>query len=305
MRGSGVLLLLLGWELAPRLHWVESWYIPSLTTVLTQLLVLIHSGMLFTHVMVSTWRVVNGLLIAIGIGLPLGMFLGRWGGSLAELLNPLLRLLSQVNPLSLLPVFMIGFGIGESVKLAVVAWVCIWPILFNTIGGVQNLDRQWIKTANSLGLSPISMMIKVLIPGAAPAFFVGVRIGVQWAFFVLIAGEMLGADAGLGRMLAATFHLGMVPHMFAAGLSIVLLGIGFNGVLIFLERTLFFWKMPQNRKERFICCKNLKVTGRMLGVALVAGIIGVNLIGGAELRKARNHPPPLNYSAERYYNMSE
>jgi hypothetical protein len=95
------------------------------------------TGRLHVHLFLSLQRALLGFTIASLAGLPLGFLLGGWFKRFEEHLNPLLNILSQVNPFSVFPVFVLLFGIGEAAKAAIIFWVCVWPILFGTITGVK------------------------------------------------------------------------------------------------------------------------------------------------------------------------
>lgn len=242
LKASGVLLLTLLWEIGPRLHWVDAQFLPPFSEVIMTLGHLLMEGNLLTHTLVSLWRALTGLLLAAVFAVPLGFVIGGWFPQSIPYLNPLFRIWSQVNPFSLLPVFILFFGIGEQAKLVVVAWICFWPLFYNTITGVQNLDSVLVKTAHSMGVSPYQLFSKVLLPGAMPQIFTGFRLGAELAFFMLIAAEMVGAHAGLGWMLHNAAMLNLVPRIYASGLLIVLLGVFVHQVLLTLERGLLTWQ---------------------------------------------------------------
>lgn len=235
-----LLAILLLWEIGPRLGWADPRFLPPFSEVLMTIHHLAMDGSLFIHLIVSLWRVVLGLALAVLIGLPLGLVLGGWLTGLEKTLRPLIRILGQVNPISLMPVFMVFFGIGEPVKIVIVAWVCVWPILFHTITGIRTVDPLLIKSALSMGLSRFGLIYKVLLPGALPTVFVGLRIGTSLAFFLLIAAEMLGASSGLGWLV----HYSGVSGLYAGGTLIILLGVAVNKLLLRLEKGLFVWKEP-------------------------------------------------------------
>ncbi|OAA93843.1 ABC transporter permease [Clostridium coskatii] len=238
----GVMLILLLWQLLPSEGILDSQFVPPLSKVLVQLCNLwVYNG-LFIHIMVSLWRVIVGLLIAIVIAVPLGFLLGGWFTHAADILDPLFRIFSQVNPFSLMPIFILFFGIGESAKLAVVAWVCMWPVLYNTIAGARRVDPILIKTALSMKASNWQMLTKVMLPGAGPSIFLGLRVGVEMSFFMLIGAEMVGATAGVGWFFHNSAMNNQIPRMYAAGICIVILGLALNRFLIYIQNKMFFWK---------------------------------------------------------------
>jgi NitT/TauT family transport system permease protein len=242
LRPVGILVFLCLWEVLARADILDSQFVPPLSAVLEKMYELWQEGILFTNVMVSLWRAVVGLTLACVVALPLGLLLGHAFKDTADYFNPLLRILAQVNPFSLIPIFILFFGIGEVAKIAVVAWVCIWPVLFHTVEGARNVDPVLIKTARSVNSSGLDLLGKVVLPAASPSIFTGLRIGVEMSFFMLIAAEMIGATFGLGAFMHIAVMNMQLARMYAAAVAIVAVGVFFNLLLKTLQTRLFFWK---------------------------------------------------------------
>jgi NitT/TauT family transport system permease protein len=197
---------------------------------------------MLVHVKVSILRAGVGFLLAGIIAVPLGFLLAGGFRKLEEILDPLLQILAQVNPFSLFPVFILLFGIGEVAKISIIFWVSIWPILFSTITGVKTIDPLLIKAAQAMGTSKIRLFWKVVLPGAAPSIFSGLRMSAGNAFLMLIAAEMIGASAGLGWMVLNSEVNFQINRLFAAALTIALLGIFINKAIGFVEKKVVVWK---------------------------------------------------------------
>lgn len=244
LRISGLLLLIIVWEAAPKLGWVDFQFVPTFTVTVKALIKLFTVNNLYMHIMSSLWRVLAGLLISSAIAIPSGFIFGRWFLSFYEALEPLFRIFTKVNPFSLMPVFILLFGIGERIRIAVVVWVCIWPVLFATVNGVRNMDNELVKVALSMRTTPVGLIFKILLPGSMHSIFNGLRIGVEMSFFILIAGEMLGANSGLGVIIHNSNHYFNMPRLYAGALTVVLLGVFLNTFLKYLQNGIFFWKEP-------------------------------------------------------------
>jgi NitT/TauT family transport system permease protein len=285
VRGSGLGVFFLLWEIAPRLGWIDAQFAPPLSKVLATIWQLLAEDSLQVHLLVSLWRVGVGLLVSILIAVSLGLILGGWLTGLARALNPLLRILGQVNPFSLMPLFMLFFGIGERMKVAVLVWVCVWPILHHTITGVQAIDPALVKSALSMGISRQSLLTRVLLPGAARSVFVGIRVAAGLSFFMLIAAEMIGANAGLGWLMHNSAALYLVPRIYAVGTVIVILGVAINKVLLFLEQRIFFWEGGRRAPHSHaVTTAPRKLGAWQLAVSAALFMVAL-LLGGRQVEK--------------------
>jgi NitT/TauT family transport system permease protein len=234
------------WEVAPRTGLVDRTFLPPLSEVLVDGWRLIGNGQLLAHVEASVSRALSGLLVAIVIGIPLGLLIG-WYARLAEIVTPLLELFRNTAPLALLPVFILLLGIGEASKAALVVYSCLWPILLNTISGVHGVDPLLIKAARGMGLSPVRLFFKVILPAAVPTIFVGVRLAGAFSLVVLIAAEMIGAKSGLGYLIIYSQYNFQLQDMYVGILTITAIGLAFNRGLLALERHFTSWKPPAVR----------------------------------------------------------
>lgn len=244
---SGLLTFFLLWEIAPRLGWVNGQFIPPLTEVLAYLWKLAADGSLFIHTAASLQRMVIGLTLAVFVAVPAGFLLGGVFPAASKHLRPLLRILGQINAFSLFPLFILFFGIGEFAKVAIIFWSTLWPVLFTTILGIQQVDPLYIKSAKSVGANRYTIFSQVILPGAAPVIFTGVRFGATHAFLMLMAAEEVGAKAGLGWVILNSAVNSIMPRLFAAAIVIALLGLVINYFLKFLEDTIIDWQPDAGR----------------------------------------------------------
>ncbi len=231
----GIAVLVILWEVAPRLGWIDSQFFPALSSVFAEGVKLWADGTLLLHIAVSLQRTFLGLMGATALAIPLGFVLGGWFPRFTRFLSPLLNLFGQINAFSLFPLFVLFFGIGELAKFSIIFWSCLWPILFMTIAGVQRVEPLFIKLARSMGGGRRILLVHVLIPGALPSIFTGVRIGATVAFLMLIAAEMIGASSGLGWLVHNSSVNYIIPRLYLAALLIALLGMIFNYSLHRLE----------------------------------------------------------------------
>jgi NitT/TauT family transport system permease protein len=240
-RSIAIAALLAVWETFPRLNVVDATFLPPLSQVLQAWWALAASGQLAQHVEASLARSLSGFGLAIAVAVPLGLLIG-WYKPVATLLSPLLELFRNTAALALLPVFVLILGLGETSKIAIILYGCLWPILLNTISGVRTVDPLLVKSARSLGLSPLRLFRQVILPAAVPTIFTGIRLAGAYSILILIAAELVGAKAGLGYLITyAQFNFD-VPDMYAGILSISAIGLVINRLLVALERRFSTWR---------------------------------------------------------------
>lgn len=283
LRSSGIVFFLILWEVSSRLRWIDPYFLPRFSVVIAEIVRLIADGSLVSNLAISSARAVGGLSIACLVGLPLGFAFGRWFPATAEALDPLLRIMSQVNPFLVLMASTLILGFGETTKFVVIAWVSVWPLLFYTITGVRSVDPVLVKTARSLGISERGLLLKIIIPAALPTIFTGLRISAGITFFILVAVEMLNASSGLGYFEHNSAMNFEINSMYAGASVIILLGFLLNRFLIALERSLFAWKAPVDFLLGSVqaTSRNTRWCPGRFGLAAATLIITVLLVGGS------------------------
>lgn len=240
-----ILAVLLIWEMAPRIGLVDPFVLPSFSKVLQGLTGLIMKGEMPRHIAASLERAGSGFALAIGFSIPLGVFMG-WFKRLERIVNPLLEMGRNTSVLALYPVFILFFGVGEVSKVAIIFWGTIWPTLLNTIGGVKNVDPLLVKCARSMGVSTLTLFRKVILPATIPSILTGLRLSAATAILILVAAEMLNANAGLGFMIFYYESRYEIPEMYSGIILLSILGVLVNYLLSALEKYLTKWKEQIN-----------------------------------------------------------
>ena len=241
-----ILLLLILWEIAPRMGLVDSTFFPPFSKVAESWWGLVISGDLYAHFQASILRSLFGFGLAILVSIPLGLIIG-WYPLASELLNPVLEVFRNTAALALLPVFILLLGIGETSKVSIVFFACTFPIHLNTINAVRNVDPLLIKAAKSLALPSYRLFYKVILPASIPTIFTGIRMAGSSSILVLIAAEMVGAKEGLGYLINYSQQNFQIPQMYAGIITISLLGVAINYLLVSLERKFSSWKTNSNQ----------------------------------------------------------
>jgi len=236
-----IALFLLAWELAPRLDLINRTFLPPFSEVIAKGWEYALTGQLWPQVWVSLQRALGGFGLGVAIAVPLGLLLGYFR-KLDAYLNPLLQLLRQTNPVSLFPAFILFFGIGYLTNVAIIFWVVVWPILLSTVTGVQQADPALVKYGRSVGLGPLALFRKIILPSALPSIITGMRLAATYSFLMLVVSEMVGASSGLGYLIVNAQYLMSIHLLYVGVIVLALLGIAANWALVALERRLTGWK---------------------------------------------------------------
>ena len=192
-------LLLLVWEIAPRLGLVSARLLPPLSAVLFAGWHMLRTGELLRDVAISTGRALAGFAIGGSLGLLLGLAAGI--SRLAEdMVDGTMQMVRMIPHLALVPLVILWFGIDEGAKLFLVAFGVFFPIYYNTYHGIRAIDAGLIEMARIHGLRGASLFRHVILPGAAPSILVGVRyaLGIMW--LTLIVAETIAGNSGIGFM---------------------------------------------------------------------------------------------------------
>jgi NitT/TauT family transport system permease protein len=239
-----IIIFLLIWEILPTIGVVNPLFIPTPSTIAVQMYSLTIDGTLPINTLATFSRVLVGLGFALLIAVPIGFILGGLFKNFEKALNPLIKFIEQGNPLTLFHVFVLFIGVAELSTLFVVYWAAQWPILNNTISGAKNIDPVLVKVGRASGLGKFDIFWKIQLPAALPTLFTGIRLGVIFAFLILLGVEMMGMSSGngLGYYIMETQMAGMIPQMWAAIVTLAILTISINLALLQIEKHLTKWK---------------------------------------------------------------
>jgi len=230
------------WEIAARNGFVDAQFVPPVSVVFAEMRGMHEAGFLVGHILASLLRFFEGLGLALVVGIPLGYLLGGFSPRFSAFIRPLFTNLSLLNPLALIPVFIVLFGIGETSKVAIIFWVLVFPVIFSTAAGTAAIDPARISVARSMGTKGLRMFTSVVLPSAVSRIFTGIKSSVMIGFIVLISAEMVGANEGLGFLVHYSQKNYNIPRLYV---SIVLVAaIGFL-LSVFIERlhaAIVVWK---------------------------------------------------------------
>lgn len=242
----GLLLsFLLLWHVASRLGWVNPSVFPPLDVIASAFWRGITQGTLAADLGISLQRSGLAFAAAVVVSIPLGLFMGQIR-AVERALDPILQLFRQTSALALYPVFILLLGLGELSKVFVIFWATSFPLLLSTIGGVKEVEPKLIEMARVYGASRLAVFTRVVLPGALPSIFVGLRLSATMALLMLIASEMIGANQGLGfQVMNAQFNF-QIPLMYSAIFMLATLGLAANYAIVSLQRRLCRWSVAAN-----------------------------------------------------------
>jgi len=238
--GSFVLILLL-WEGVSRLEWVPSLFLPAPSGILSEGWMMLKTGLIFKHVVTSLSRILSGFFIACLLGVVAGILIGFF--SIPEAIgNPIIAATFPIPKIAILPLLILWLGIGEASKVAVIVLGVFFPMVINVYTGVKNVDPLLIKAAVSLGSNRTRIIKKVILPSILPMIFAGMKLGIGIALLLVVAAEMVAADAGIGFMILSAADLMETKKLMVGLVLLSLLGIFFNWLFKRLERVAIPWK---------------------------------------------------------------
>ena len=240
--GLAVFVVLIGLiEWGTRAGWISALTLPKPSDVLMTFVSLYESGRLWDHLSVSLMRLIVGSAIGVSIGTSIGILIGLFSLVRAGLV-PLIAAIFPIPKIALLPLFVIWFGIDEGSKYALIALGTFTPTVVATYGAVENVDRTLIRMGQSFGLSWLSIVRKIVLPGAMPGILSGLRISLSIGIILLVAAEMLGATHGVGSYILQAGSLYDLEALFAGVTLLSLMGVTVSFLIGQIERRVLDWR---------------------------------------------------------------
>lgn len=251
-RLSGVLLvlaLLVVWELSWQLGWYRALSLPPVSDIAVALWSEVTGGALPREIGTTLWRLLVGFSIATVLGVVIGIAMGA-SRRIDLLLEPLTELLRPIPVSALVPVAILFFGIHSEMKLALIIYAALWPILINTYVGIRTVDPVLVDTARTFRVAPARRLLGIQLPAAAPFIAAGMRISLAVSLVVAVVAEMIAGGDGVGSYLLARQRSFRVAEMYGAIVSLALVGYSLNAIFVRLERRVVFWSPGAQSAEQ-------------------------------------------------------
>lgn len=202
------------------------------------------SGTILTHLLASMQRVYGGFALAIVIGIPLGLLIGKVK-LIRQMLDPTLSLLRPIPVTAWLPLSMIFFGLGPRSAVFLVFLGAFYPILLNTIFGVRSVDPRLFEAASMLGCDGSSLFRQVVLPAAMPGIFNGLRLAHGFAWILIVVGEMTGVPTGLGSVIMDGRTLSRTDLVITGMIIIGIAGFLTDRIIVAINNRVLRWS-PQH-----------------------------------------------------------
>ena len=242
------LILILVWQGLSSVQVIPSYKLPSPVEIVLGfkdiLIVGVPPGhLLHNHMLYSLYRVALGYAMAALLAIPLGLLMG-WSPGLLRMIRPLFELVRPIPPLAWIPIAILWFGIGIKSAAFIIFLGAFFPILLNTISGVLSINPILIEAARTLHAKEKDIFFKVLLPGAVPSIFVGMRIGIGIGWMTLVAAEFTGVKEGfgLGYMIMTARDIQRPDEILAGMLVIGVIGLLIDIGLRAIESKTIKWQ---------------------------------------------------------------
>lgn len=235
------LALLAVWEIGSRVGLIPSRTLAAPSAVLTTLFGMVATGELPANLLVSLGRAGLGLAIGVTIGAILGLLAGLSRQGEAAI-DPLMQIKRTIPVVALTPLFIVWFGIGETPKIALIAFATLFPVYLNLYSGIRGVDVRLIDAARSFGLNRLEIVRDVVLPAALPSLFTGLRYALSIAILLLVIAEQINATAGLGYLINNARDFMRTDIIVVCLLVYAGLGLLADGLVRVLEARTLSWR---------------------------------------------------------------
>jgi ABC-type nitrate/sulfonate/bicarbonate transport system permease component len=237
--------LLVSWEIAAASGVMPAMSFPRMSAILATWWSLIVSGELLGELIPSLWRMFAGYFIGVALGLLMG-----YVRLFYNLLEPITEVLRPIPSPAYLPIVILFLGIDDEMKIFMIAFASLFPVLLNTYSGVRSVDPVQLQTARTFGVSGRKLMWQIVLPAASPYIFTGMRVSLALALIVMVISEMVAASSGIGYFILSAQRGFKIREMFAGVLTLAALGYILNRVFLAIESRVLAWHYGYTQQQR-------------------------------------------------------
>ena len=224
------------WSLTSRFSGWNDQVFPGPLAVVASIWELLANGTLIKHTIASLFRVTAGFYLAIMLGIPLGMILGR-SRTLMQAFNPLIQFMRPISPLAWIPLAMLWFGIGDLPAIFLIFLSSFFPLVVSTTLAVSSINQTYYQVAANFNLTPWEIISKITFPAMIPAVLTALRITLGIAWLVVVAAEMIAVDSGLGYLILDSRNALRMDYVMAGMVVVGLIGLALDVVMKWLGKS--------------------------------------------------------------------
>ncbi len=240
-----IVCLLAVWWAATTFQFISATYLPSPQALVAVTYDLVMNGYqrvpLIEHIGISLFRALAGFVLGVALGVPTGLITGYYR-SCDAMVSPIMAFIRPIPPIAFIPMVVLYFGLGELGKVVLIFFTAFNYAHVNAHSGAAHVPIQYLRAAQSLGLTQFQLFRKIVLPAALPQIFTGLKVAMALSWAVVVAAELVGAQRGLGFMISDAAQLFQIPVVFVGIALIGLIGLVLNLILSATETTLVHWK---------------------------------------------------------------
>jgi ABC-type nitrate/sulfonate/bicarbonate transport system permease component len=218
----------------------DTYYFPPLTDILSTFADTWLFERVGSDVVPSLERLGAGYAIACVVGVIVGMALGL-SPTLRRAADPIVQFLRAIPPPALLPFGILVLGVGASMKIFIIAFVCVWPVLLNAVDGVAGVEPMLRETSRGYRIDRRDTVLHVMLPAAAPQIFAGMRTSLSLALILMVISEMVASTNGIGYFVLQSQRSFAIEEMWSGIILLGILGYVLNGAFVLVERRVLRW----------------------------------------------------------------
>ncbi len=220
-------------------------YLPTPQAMFSEFVTLLEDGYkgksLWAHIEVSLMRTLVGFAIGCAVGIPLGLLSG-YSKKVGAMFSPVMAFVRPIPPIAFIPMAVLYFGLGETGKIVLILFTAFNYAFVNAHAGAASVPMAYYRAAQSIGLTSRQIFVRIVIPAAVPQIFTGLKVAMALSWAVVVAAELVGAQAGLGFMISDAALLFRIPVVFIGIALIGVIGLVLNAILSGSEDKLVHWK---------------------------------------------------------------
>jgi len=194
----------------------------------------------FHDILPSLFRLLAGWGLAVSFGIALGTAIGR-SRNISELLDPSLQFLRAIPGPALVPVFILLLGTESTMRIVLIAFGSVWPVLLNTIEGTRTVDPIQLDTASAFKLPRGARLIRVILPAAMPKIFAGIRVSLSLAVILMVVSELIASTNGIGYRILNSQIMFLLTDMWCGIVLLAIIGFTLNVLFLKVEARVLDW----------------------------------------------------------------